>query len=248
MRIYVKNNPLVDTLQLLVDLEPSWKKQLYPILNQKTIENLAQFVLQERKRKAVFPPEHLVFNAFKKCPFNKVRVVIVGQDPYHGPGQAHGLCFSVPTGVKCPPSLENIFKELENDIPGYRRPPHGNLEHWCEQGVLLLNSVLTVEAHKPASHSNKGWEYFTDEVIKLLNVQRTGIIFLLWVRKKLFSLSVTHTIFICISIYIYFIRENMPNKRVKISTERSTTFLLQPIQAHILQQSEFILAYVSKFF
>jgi len=155
--------------ELLVDLEPSWKKQLYPILNQKTIENLAQFVLQERKRKAVFPPEHLVFNAFKKCPFNKVRVVIVGQDPYHGPGQAHGLCFSVPTGVKCPPSLENIFKELENDIPGYRRPPHGNLEHWCEQGVLLLNSVLTVEAHKPASHSNKGWEYFTDEVIKVSN-------------------------------------------------------------------------------
>ncbi|GJD09748.1 Uracil-DNA glycosylase [Galdieria sulphuraria] len=169
---------LVD--ELLVDLEPSWKKQLYPMLDQKTLENLAQFVLQERKRKVIFPPEPLVFNAFKKCPFNKVRVVIVGQDPYHGPGQAHGLCFSVPTGVKCPPSLENIFKELETDIPGYRRPAQGNLEHWSEQGVLLLNSVLTVEAHKPASHSNRGWEYFTNEVIKLLNVNCNGIIFLLW--------------------------------------------------------------------
>ncbi|GJQ14419.1 hypothetical protein GpartN1_g6210.t1 [Galdieria partita] len=169
---------LVD--ELLADLEPSWKKQLYHKLDQKTMENLAQFVLQERKRKLVFPPEHLVFNAFKKCPFKKVRVVIVGQDPYHGPGQAHGLCFSVPAGVKCPPSLENIFKELETDIPGYRRPAQGNLEHWSEQGVLLLNSVLTVEAHKPASHSNRGWEYFTNEVIKLLNVHCNGIIFLLW--------------------------------------------------------------------
>lgn len=182
---YKDSDDTVESLGVLVDeflinLEPSWKKQLYRTLDQATMESLVHFLLEERKRKVVFPPEQLVFHAFRKCPFNKVKVVIVGQDPYHGPGQAHGLCFSVPKGIKCPPSLENIFKELEHDIPGYKRPAQGNLEHWSEQGVLLLNSVLTVEAHKPASHSNRGWEHFTDEVIKVLNVNRTGIIFLLW--------------------------------------------------------------------
>eukprot|EP00871_Galdieria_phlegrea_P003009 jgi/Galph1/3709/GphlegSOOS_G2338.1 len=168
---------------LLAKLEPSWKNQLLPILDRDIMQQLALFVLHEREKKQIFPPEDLTFNAFRQCSFKNVKVVIVGQDPYHGPGQAHGLCFSVPNGVKSPPSLENIFKELEQDIPGYRKPSHdtlGNLEHWSKQGVLLLNSVLTVEAHKPGSHANRGWEYFTDQVIRLVNEKLEGVIFLLW--------------------------------------------------------------------
>ncbi|MED5524709.1 MAG: uracil-DNA glycosylase [Pseudomonadota bacterium] len=128
----------------------------------------------------IYPPKDEVFNAFRYTEFDKVRVVILGQDPYHGPGQAHGLCFSVKDGMAPPPSLKNMFKELAGDIPGYRIPEHGNLECWAQQGVLLLNTVLTVQDGNAHSHAGWGWETFTDAVIAALNEQRQGLVFLLW--------------------------------------------------------------------
>ncbi|MEL6654764.1 MAG: uracil-DNA glycosylase, partial [Bacteroidota bacterium] len=137
--------------------------------------------LQERQSQmVVYPPGSLIFNAFNTTPFDEVKVVVIGQDPYHGPGQAHGLSFSVPQGIKPPPSLKNIYKELVTDIPGFQPPEHGNLESWAKQGVLMLNSILTVRARTPASHRNKGWETFTTTAIQKLNEQREGIVFLLW--------------------------------------------------------------------
>ncbi|KFZ31311.1 uracil-DNA glycosylase [Pseudidiomarina salinarum] len=130
--------------------------------------------------KTIYPPPDKVFNAFKLTPLHKVNVVIIGQDPYHGPGQAHGLCFSVPKGVKKPPSLRNIFKALKHDFPDYEEPTHGNLEHWAEQGVLLLNAVLTVEQGKAHSHVGWGWERFTDKVIEQIDRHCEGVVFLLW--------------------------------------------------------------------
>lgn len=130
--------------------------------------------------KTIYPPADQVFNAFKLTPLRKVKVVIIGQDPYHGPGQAHGLCFSVPKGVKKPPSLRNIFKALKHDFPDYEEPDHGNLEHWAEQGVLLLNAVLTVEQGKAHAHAGWGWERFTDKVIEQIDRHCEGVVFLLW--------------------------------------------------------------------
>ena len=139
------------------------------------------FVRQEREAgKLIYPPAADVFNAFKYTEFDQVRVVILGQDPYHGPQQAHGLCFSVQPGVATPPSLVNIYKELARDIPGFQIPPHGFLVSWAAQGVLLLNTVLTVEAGMAHSHAKLGWEQFTDRVIATLNAERSGIVFLLW--------------------------------------------------------------------
>ncbi len=141
---------------------------------------LEEFIRNEIKLgKNIFPEQSKVFNAFEKCPFEKIKVVILGQDPYHGAGQANGLAFSVNKDIKIPPSLKNIYKELNDDI-GIPIPNHGDLSTWAEQGVLLLNAVLTVEEGKPGSHQNKGWERFTDEVIKMISSKKTGIVFLLW--------------------------------------------------------------------
>ncbi len=163
-------------------IEPSWKAKLEEEFHKPYFADLKKF-LQEEKQKGetVYPPGSLIFNAFNKTPFDAVKVVIFGQDPYHGPGQAHGLCFSVQSGVKPPPSLVNIYKELHADV-GFRIPDHGNLESWTSQGVLLLNAGLTVRAGQPASHHGKGWEKFTDAVVKCLNDEKEGLVFLLWGR------------------------------------------------------------------
>jgi uracil-DNA glycosylase len=136
-------------------------------------------LVQEKKTARVFPPKKDIFNAFSYTPFDDVRVVVLGQDPYHGPNQAHGLCFSVQHGIRPPPSLQNIFKELNQDL-GLPIPSHGELTHWAKQGVLLLNTVLTVRAHAANSHRNQGWEQFTDRVITVLNERREGLVFVLW--------------------------------------------------------------------
>lgn len=144
-------------------------------------QKILRFVQDERDAgKTIFPPQDEVFNAFDATQFNDVNVVILGQDPYHGPGQAHGLCFSVKHGIKTPPSLANIYKELDRSIADFTIPQHGNLQSWAEQGVLLLNAVLTVEQAQAHSHSKIGWEAFTDKVIELLNTHRNGIVFMLW--------------------------------------------------------------------
>lgn len=162
-------------------LEPSWQAALHDELQEPYIAALAEFLARERAAPLpIYPPEDLVFNAFWKTPYDKVKVVIVGQDPYHGPGQAHGLCFSVPKGVPPPPSLKNIFKELQSDL-GLPIPSHGCLTSWAEQGVLLLNATLTVRDAEPLAHHGKGWERFTDAVIKLLcSRPKNPVIFVLW--------------------------------------------------------------------
>lgn len=143
------------------------------------IELQSFLALEKEKNKIIYPPDSTIFNALKLTPYNNVKVVILGQDPYHGIGQAHGLCFSVQYGIKLPPSLKNIFKELYLDL-GILPPNHGNLSNWAKDGVLLLNSILTVEANSPASHQNKGWEIFTDSVIQSLSEKRDNLVFLLW--------------------------------------------------------------------
>lgn len=161
------------------ELEPSWQKALEEELKKPYLLELKTFVERERALgNSIYPPSELVFNAFWKTPFDKVRVVIVGQDPYHGPGQAHGLCFSVPVGVLSPPSLKNIFKELESDIGS--SPKSGCLNGWAEQGILLLNATLTVRQASPLSHHGKGWEQFTDAVIRRLSSLEKPIAFILW--------------------------------------------------------------------
>lgn len=162
-----------------VRIEASWKAQLADEFEKPYFGELIRFVRQEYDTQKVFPPGKLIFNAFDHCPFDQVKVVILGQDPYHGPGQAHGLCFSVPDGVPFPPSLQNIFAEIEKDLL-VPVPASGNLERWASQGVFLLNATLTVRAHQAGSHQNKGWETFTDRVIHLLAEQRDHLVFMLW--------------------------------------------------------------------
>lgn len=162
-----------------VQIEAGWKARLTEEFEKPYFVRLTDFVRQEYHTTTCYPPGRLIFNAFNLCPFEKVKIVIIGQDPYHGPGQAHGLCFSVNDGVPFPPSLRNIFKEIENDL-GTPVPASGNLTRWAEQGVLLLNATLTVRAHQAGSHQHRGWEEFTDAAIKVLAKQREGLVFILW--------------------------------------------------------------------
>lgn len=162
-----------------VRIDESWRQVLQPEFDKPYFELLTSFVRQAYATRQCFPPAGQIFRAFDLCPFDQVRVVIIGQDPYHDVNQAHGLCFSVQDGVPIPPSLVNIYKELQRDL-GISVPASGNLTHWAEQGVLLLNATLTVEAHKAGSHQGKGWEELTDAAIQALNKQRSNIVFMLW--------------------------------------------------------------------
>ena len=162
-----------------VRIDHTWKEVLQPEFDKPYFELLTSFVRREYTTKQCFPPAALIFNAFDSCTFDNVRVVIIGQDPYHDTGQAHGLCFSVNDGVRIPPSLDNIYKEIQRDL-GKPAPASGNLTRWAQQGVLLLNATLTVEAHKPGSHQNKGWEELTDAAIRELNNRRQNIVYMLW--------------------------------------------------------------------
>jgi uracil-DNA glycosylase len=162
-------------------LEPGWNHVLSQEFEQDYMKSLKEFLLEEKKvGHTVFPKNADIFNAFNHTPFADVKAVILGQDPYHGVGQAHGLAFSVQKGVGIPPSLKNIYKELQTDFPGYRYPEHGSLMQWADRGVLLLNATLTVRAHEAGSHQGKGWERFTDQAIRALSEQREGLVFLLW--------------------------------------------------------------------
>lgn len=163
-----------------IDLPASWREVLADEFEKPYFTQLCDFVGTERAEQTVFPPEEHVFSAFNVTPYDRAHVLILGQDPYHDVDQAHGMCFSVRPGIKPPPSLVNIYKELMTDIPGFERPQHGYLTHWAEQGVLLLNAVLTVRAHKPNSHKDKGWEKFTDAVIRALNDRDAPVVFVLW--------------------------------------------------------------------
>ena len=162
-------------------LHSSWMNVLSVEFQQDYFKNLMEFITSEKnKGKLIFPSSADIYNAFNLTPLNKVKVVILGQDPYHGDGQAHGLSFSVKDDIKLPPSLKNMFKELEDDIDAFQLPTSGNLSKWAAQGVLLLNAILTVEAHKAASHHKQGWEQFTDNVIKLVSKECEHVVFLLW--------------------------------------------------------------------
>jgi len=161
-------------------IEKTWKKALEDEFQKEYFQNLAQFLQSEKAHaKKIYPPGSLIFNAFQLTPWDKVKVIILGQDPYHNPGEAMGLCFSVPKGTRIPPSLKNIFKELNTDI-GIELPDHGDLTAWAQQGVLLLNAMLTVEHKKPGSHAKAGWQNFTDNIIKTLSDKKEGLVFLLW--------------------------------------------------------------------
>lgn len=162
-----------------VKIENSWKKKLHEEFNKHYFKSLVEFVKQEYQAQNIYPPGKDIFNAFNFCPFDETRVVIIGQDPYHGPNQAHGLCFSVNENVKPPPSLVNIFKEIQSDL-NIPIPSNGNLIRWANQGVLLLNATLTVRASQPGSHQSKGWESFTDAIIKILSEEKENLVFLLW--------------------------------------------------------------------
>lgn len=162
-----------------VRIEESWKQRLTPEFEKDYFIKLTEFVRSEYSRTTIYPPAKQIFNAFDQCPFDKTKVVIIGQDPYHGPGQAHGLCFSVAEGVPNPPSLQNIFKEILSDL-GKPIPANGNLTRWARQGVLLLNATLTVQAHQAGSHQRKGWEEFTDAAIRHLADEREHLVFILW--------------------------------------------------------------------
>lgn len=184
------------------NIEESWKNILIDEFNKDYFISLKQFLVEEKQTQIIYPKGSEIFAAFNHTPFDKVKVVILGQDPYHGTGQAHGLSFSVPEGIKPPPSLINIYKELNSDI-GFQIPSHGNLTRWTEQGVLLLNATLTVRANQAGSHQNKGWENFTDSVIKKISEHKQNVVFLLWGRyaqakeslidsKKHFILKAAH--------------------------------------------------------
>ena len=162
-----------------VQIEEGWKQALAPEFEKEYFRQLTDFVRQEYRTTTVYPPGRLIFNAFNLCPFDRVKVVIIGQDPYHGPGQAHGLCFSVNDGVPYPPSLQNIFKEIHDDT-GAPIPVSGNLTRWAEQGVLLLNATLTVRARQAGSHQRRGWEEFTDAAIRVRAERRDHLVFILW--------------------------------------------------------------------
>jgi uracil-DNA glycosylase len=160
-------------------IEDTWKKVLGKEFNSPYFQTLKDFLIQEKSKALVFPPGKLVFEAFNRTPFDHLKVVIIGQDPYHGKGQANGLCFSVAPGIRHPPSLVNIFKELQNDL-GISYPKSGDLSPWADQGILLLNATLTVRENEAASHQGKGWETFTDAVIREISARKEGVIFLLW--------------------------------------------------------------------
>lgn len=162
-----------------VKIAPDWKALLAEEFSKPYFEELTRFVKEEYATRRIYPRGSNIFRAFDKCPLDKLKVVIIGQDPYHGPGQAHGLCFSVAEGVPHPPSLQNIFKEVAADI-GTPIPVSGNLDRWAEQGVLLLNAVLTVREHEAASHAGKGWEQFTDAVVRKIAERKQGVVYLLW--------------------------------------------------------------------
>ncbi len=163
-----------------LELERSWKERLEAEFRAHYMQQLSAFLRQRKRAGArIFPPGRLIFNALDSTPFEQVRVVILGQDPYHGPAQAHGLCFSVPAGVPIPPSLRNIYRELSEDL-GIPSPAHGCLQAWAQRGVLLLNAVLTVEAGQAGAHQGQGWERFTDAVVERLAVERDGLVFMLW--------------------------------------------------------------------
>ena len=166
-----------------IELESSWKEKLIDEFNKEYMHSLRDFLKKEKsERKVIFPPGRKIFSALNLTSFKNVKVVILGQDPYHGSNQAHGLSFSVEYGIKPPPSLNNIFKELASDL-NIEKPNHGNLEEWGKQGVLLLNSILTVEKSKPGSHANRGWEVFTDKILFLLNSSKNNLVFILWGKK-----------------------------------------------------------------
>ena len=162
-----------------VKIAPTWKSHLSDEFQKPYFLQLTEFIKSEYENQVIYPPGKEIFKAFDSCDFDSVKVVIIGQDPYHGPGQANGLCFSVRDGVRMPPSLQNIFKEIHADL-GKPMPASGNLERWARQGVLLLNATLTVRASTPGSHQNKGWEIFTDAVIKTISDQMENVVFLLW--------------------------------------------------------------------
>jgi uracil-DNA glycosylase len=162
-----------------VKISPSWKTRVSAEFGKEYFQQLTEFVRNEYKNNTVYPPGREIFRAFECCDFENVKVVIIGQDPYHGPGQANGLCFSVRDGVRMPPSLVNIFKEIQRDL-GKPFPPNGDLERWARQGVLLLNATLTVRAASAGSHQNKGWESFTDAIIKIISDEKENVVFLLW--------------------------------------------------------------------
>ncbi len=162
-----------------VKIDDSWYEKLKDEFASEYFANLKSFLVAEKQQNVVFPPGSQIFNAFDTTPFDKVKVVILGQDPYHTPGFAHGLCFSVQYGVQIPKSLQNIYKELNSDI-GFQIPTHGNLTRWAEQGVFLLNATLTVRAHQAGSHQKRGWETFTDKVISTLSAEKSNLVFLLW--------------------------------------------------------------------
>jgi len=174
----------------------SWKAPLKNAIQAKSFQNLYPFLKSEYKTKKIYPPHELVFNAFKMTPISKIKVVIVGQDPYHQPGQAMGMCFSLPQGIKIPSSLLNMYKSIESDpkIIGFKRPKHGDLTKWATQGVFMMNTILTVEDSKPESHRKSGWDTFTDEVISIINKDCDKVIFLLWglpAQKKAKGISAT---------------------------------------------------------
>lgn len=176
-----------------VKIHDSWKVQLKEEFDKPYFKKLTDFVRSEYTNHTCFPPGNLIFSAFDHCPLDQVKVVIIGQDPYHGVGQANGLCFSVKDGESHPPSLQNIFKELQSDI-GKPYPKRGNLEPWADQGVLLLNATLTVRAHQAGSHQNKGWEIFTDAIIRCVSEKKENVVFLLWggfAKKKIRLIDTT---------------------------------------------------------
>ena len=162
-------------------IEEKWKEILWKEFQSPYFNELKEFLVEEKKQFTIFPPGNLMFNAFQHTPFDHVKAVVLGQDPYHGSGQAHGLCFSVPPGIPKPPSLVNIFKELHADL-GIPVPEHGNLEKWADQGVLLLNATLSVRTGQAGSHQNRGWETFTNRVIEQISTHKSGVVFLLWGR------------------------------------------------------------------
>lgn len=181
IEVIPKNFANFDTkiAQMQINIEPSWKNILSDEFEKPYFQSLIEFVKAEYSQHTCYPKGKQIFSAFEKCPFDKVKVVIIGQDPYHGVGQANGLCFSVNDGIAFPPSLVNIFKEIETDL-GKPFPTTGNLERWAEQGVLLLNATLTVRAHEAGSHQNRGWETFTDAVIQKVSDSNEDVVFLLW--------------------------------------------------------------------
>ena len=169
----------MNTSKVKPQIEESWQIILGDEFQSDYFASLKSFLVEEKSKYVVFPPGKDIFSAFNHTPFDNVKVVIIGQDPYHGEGQAHGLCFSVPDGIRKPPSLVNIFKEIKDDL-GYEIPESGNLEKWASQGVLLINATLTVRANTAGSHQKRGWEQFTDAVIKKLSSEKSGLVFLLW--------------------------------------------------------------------